>query len=110
MNISFDNTEFAFAYKTDRELKKARFLFSSMDIAWLVKLGTKITPWAIQAKLPVNGLIKNTIFKQFVGGETLEETKQVADTLEDYNVQAILDYGVEGKKAKKILNLQPESL
>jgi proline dehydrogenase len=105
MNISFDNTEFAFAYKSDRELKMARFLFSSMDIAWLVKLGTKITPWAIQAKLPVNGLIKNTIFKQFVGGETLEETKQVADTLEDYNVQAILDYGVEGKEGEENFEL-----
>jgi proline dehydrogenase len=100
MNISFDNTEFAFAYKTDKELKKARFLFSSMDIAWLVKLGTKITPWAIKAKLPVNGLIRNTIFKQFVGGETLEETRQVANTLEDYNVKAILDYGVEGKEGE----------
>ncbi len=105
MNISFDNTEFAFAYKTDSELKQARFLFSTMDTAWLVKLGTKITPWAIKAKLPVNGLIRNTIFKQFVGGETLEKTKQVADTLEDYNVQAILDYGVEGKEGEENFEL-----
>ena len=105
MNISFDNTEFAFAYKTDRELKKARFLFSTMDVAWMVKLGTKITPWVIQAKLPVNGLIRNTIFKQFVGGETLEETKQVADTLEEYNVQVILDYGVEGKEGEENFEL-----
>src|SRR5687767_10772848 len=108
MNISFDNTEFAFAYKTDRELKKARFLFSTMDIVWLVKLGTKITPWAIRAKLPVNGLIRNTIFKQFVGGETLEETKQVIDTLENYNVEAILDYGVEGKEGEKNFELATE--
>jgi proline dehydrogenase len=97
MNISFDNTEVAFAYKSDKDLKKARFLFSSMAKHWLVKLGTKITPWAIKKKLPINGLIKNTIFKQFVGGETLEETKPVVDILSRYNVQAILDYGVEGK-------------
>lgn len=25
--ISFDNTEYAFAYKSDKELKKANFLF-----------------------------------------------------------------------------------
>jgi proline dehydrogenase len=101
MNISFDNTEFAFAYKSDKELKKARFLFSSMAKSWLVKLGTKITPWAIKVKLPINGLIKNTIFKQFVGGETLEETKPIIDVLSHYNVKAILDYGVEGKTGEE---------
>src|ERR1035437_8983296 len=90
--ISFDNTEFAFAYKTYKELKKAKFLFSSMGIGWLVKLGTRLTPWAIKAHFPINGLIRNTIFKQFVGGETLQETAKVADKLAQYNVQVIFDY------------------
>lgn len=99
--ISFDNTEFAFAYKTSGELKKARFLFASMGIGWLVKLGTRLTPWAIKAHLPINGLIRNTIFKQFVGGETLQETDKIADKLSQYNVQVILDYGVEGIKGEQ---------
>lgn len=94
--ISFDNTEYAFAYKTDKELKKAHFLFSSMGQQWLVNIGTRLTPWAIRAGLPIKGVIRNTIFKQFVGGETLEETAQVADKLGQFNVQVILDYGVEG--------------
>jgi proline dehydrogenase len=94
--ISFDNTKFAFEYKTNKQLKKARFLFSSMGKAWLVKLGTRITPWAIRSGLPIKGLIRKTIFAQFVGGETLEETAVVAKKLGEYNVQVILDYGVEG--------------
>jgi proline dehydrogenase len=94
--ISFDNTENAFQYKTDKELKKAHFLFKSMAIGWLVKIGTRITPWAIKAGLPIKGIIRNTIFKQFVGGETLQQTAVVADRLEEYAVQVILDYGVEG--------------
>lgn len=94
--ISFDNTENAFAYKSDRELKKAHFLFSSMGYPLLVKLGTRVTPWAIRAGLPVKGIIRNTIFSQFVGGETLEETAAVAKKLGQYHVQVILDYGVEG--------------
>jgi proline dehydrogenase len=94
--ISFDNTENAFAYKTDEELKGARFLFKSMSYQWLVKLGTRITPWAIRIGLPVNGIIRKTIFKQFVGGETLQETATVAKKLGEYAVQVILDYGVEG--------------
>jgi len=94
--ISFDNTETAFAYKDNAALKKARFLFSSMGIGPLVKLGTRITPWAIRAGLPIKGLIRNTIFQQFVGGESLQETAAVARRLGEYDVQVILDYGVEG--------------
>jgi proline dehydrogenase len=94
--ISFDNTENAFAYKTDEELKRAMFLFKTMSYQGLVKLGTRITPWAIRAGLPVKGIIRNTIFKQFAGGETLEETAGVAKKLGEYGVQVILDYGVEG--------------
>jgi len=94
--ISFDDTRTAFAYKSDKELSKAHFLFSFMDHPLLVKWGTAITPWAIRNRLPVNGLIRHTIFQQFVGGETLEETAAVARKLGDHGVQVILDYGVEG--------------
>lgn len=99
-DISFDNTEYAFAYKNDAELRKARFLFWSMGIDWLVNLGTRVTPLAMRLRLPVNGIIRNTIFQQFVGGETLQETAQVADRLETFGVKVILDYGVEGKEGE----------
>jgi proline dehydrogenase len=99
--ISFDNTEFAFEYKTDKQLKKARFLFSMMGKPWLVKIGTRLAPWSIKVGLPVKGMIRNTIFAQFVGGETLQETAVVAKKLGEYNVQVILDYGVEGKEGEE---------
>ena len=67
-----------------------------MGQQWLVKLGTRVTPWAIKSGLPIKRIIRNTIFKQFVGGETLEETSAIAKHLGEYNVQVILDYGVEG--------------
>ena len=66
----------------------------------VVDLGTKLTPWVIKSGLPVKGLIRNTIFKQFVGGETLEQTAPVAKKLGEYGVQVILDYGVEGKEGE----------
>jgi proline dehydrogenase len=94
-SVSFENTANAFEYKSDKELKKAEFLFSSMGYAALVRLGTRITPWMIRTGLPVKGLIRDTIFAQFVGGETLEETAVVARKLAPYHVQVILDYGVE---------------
>jgi proline dehydrogenase len=99
--VSFDNTEYAFAYKSDKELKKARFLFASMGKPWLVNMGTQLTPLAVKWNLPfVKSLIRNTLFPQFVGGETLEQTAKVANKLEPFNVQVILDYGVEGKEGE----------
>ena len=100
--ISFDNTECAFAAKSNRELKKANFLFDIMGKAWMVKLGLKLTPLAIKWHIPfTNWLIRRTIFQQFVGGETLEETAKVATKLAKYEVQVILDYGVEGKEGEE---------
>jgi len=99
--ISFDNTEYAFAAKSDKELKHANFLFGIMGQPWLVSMGLKITPLAIKWGIPfTKTMIRKTIFKQFVGGETLEQTAKVADKLEEYKVQVILDYGVEGKEGE----------
>jgi proline dehydrogenase len=98
--MSFDNTAIAFAHKSNKELKEAHFLFSMMGKPWLVQIGTRLAPWSIKAGLPVKGLIRKTIFKQFVGGETLQETASVAKKLAESNVQVILDYGVEGMEGE----------
>jgi proline dehydrogenase len=94
--LSFDNTHIAFANKSDADLSQSNFLFSCMNIPWLVKFGTQITPWAIKVGMPIKGIIRATIFKQFVGGETLTETIPLVQNLSTYNVQVILDYGAEG--------------
>lgn len=95
--ISFDNTAYAFAYKTDSELKKARFLFSTMGNPAILNMGLKLMPFAFRYKIPfTHAVVRQTIFKQFVGGETLKETAIVADKLLHYDVKVILDYGVEG--------------
>lgn len=101
MDISFDNTRVAFAYKTDKELKASRFLFTTMNYPWFSAMGVRLTPFLMKTGLPINGLIRNTIFRQFVGGETLEQTTAVAKMLSDYHVQVILDYGVEGKEGEE---------
>ncbi len=97
--ISFDNTEYAFAYKTSSELKKAKFLFSAMGNPLLLKLGLAVAPAAIKWNIPfTQPILRSTIFNQFVGGETLQETAAVANKLQEFNVEVILDYGVEGGK------------
>lgn len=108
MNLSFENTENAFAHLSDQDLKSARFLFNSMSYPWLVQMGTRFTPFIMKTGLPVHGLIKKTIFKQFVGGETLEETAGVGKTLSQFGVKVILDYGVEGKEGEEAFDIATE--
>lgn len=96
--LNFDNTEIAFSYKSDSELKRLRWLFSLMNNAGLVKMGSLFSPLALKLKLPfVRSAIKATIFKQFVGGESLMDTQKNIDLLYKYNTLTILDYGAESK-------------
>ena len=100
MNISFENTQNAFAYKSTKALKSAKLLFGFMGYPTLVQMGTRLVPMLLKAGLPIKGIIRQTIFKQFVGGETLDQTVPVAQMLAEYGVDVILDYGVEGKEGE----------
>ena len=71
--ISFDNTEIAFKYKSDRDLKRAYTMFKLVGKSWLVRFGKWITPIAFKLRLPIKGIIKATIFRQFCGGESIED-------------------------------------
>lgn len=94
--VSFENTENAFAYKDRSDLRRAHLLFRAMGHPALVSFGIRATTWAMRVGLPIEGIIRSTIFRQFVGGETLEQTAPVAAMLGGHGVQVILDYGVEG--------------
>lgn len=92
----FDNTETAFKGKEDADLKRAHFLFSSIKNPQLVKMGASMVNFAFTFGLPIKGLVKKTIFKQFVGGETIEGCSATIAELGKYNIGTILDYSAEG--------------
>lgn len=95
--LNFQDTETAFADKSDRELKEKYKLFQMMNSPLLNSLGTKAAQVALALGLPVKGLIKDSIYKQFCGGETIEECQPTIEKLAASNIGTILDYSVEGK-------------
>ena len=95
--ISFDNTEIAFRSKNKQDLQRAYLLFKIIGAPSIVKLGKILTPLALQLHLPIKGLIKKTIFKQFCGGETINECDPAIASLHAFGIGTILDYSVEGK-------------
>ena len=98
MNKLFDNTQVAFSLKSDTELKRAYFLFNMIGSQPLVKIGTALTHFALKAHLPVEGLIRATVFDHFCGGITETDCLKVVDKLYTKVVSSVLDYSVEGKE------------
>jgi proline dehydrogenase len=96
--LSFSDTQIAFAYRSNQELRKAKFLFAVLSWPILVKIGQILITIAIKLRLPIAWIVKPTIFKQFIGGETLVESIPVVRNLKKYNVNSILDYSVEGQE------------
>ncbi|WP_109437569.1 MULTISPECIES: proline dehydrogenase family protein [Aquimarina] len=97
-NNLFDNTETAFALKSDSELERAYFLFKMISNEPLVRIGTAVTNFAIKAHLPVQGLIRATVFDHFCGGVSEEDCLSVVDKMYVKKVCSVLDYSVEGKE------------
>ncbi|WP_397303883.1 proline dehydrogenase family protein [Nonlabens ulvanivorans] len=104
MENPFNNTEIAFSLKSNRELRKAHFLFKMMGYPSLINFGSAVMMKSLQWRLPVKGLIKHTVFEHFCGGTTEEECKSVVDNMYLKGVSSILDYSVEGKEDEADFN------
>ena len=100
----FENTKTAFALKSDAELDRAFFLFKLISVEPLVKIGTSLTNFAIKAKLPVEGIIRTTVFDHFCGGVSESDCMPVVDRMWEAGVSTILDYSVEGKDSEDPLD------
>jgi len=101
MRKLFENTEIALALKSDSELDRALFLFEMIRSEPLVKIGTAVTKFALNARLPVEKLIRSTVFDHFCGGVTEEDCLSVIEKMFTKNVHAVLDYSVEGKEEEE---------
>ena len=99
-DVSFDDTAVAFAGKGDQELQHAAWLFRIMSNAAIVDIGSYITQMALQIGLPVQSILKTTIYEHFCGGESLDETRPMISDLAQQGVSTILDYGVEAKESQ----------
>ena len=99
--ISFENTEIAFSSKSSKDLKRAYWLFKIVASPTIVKFGKWVTPIALKMHLPIKGLIKKTIFHQFCGGESIQESLQTSNELAQCNIKTILDYSIEGKTSEE---------
>ena len=98
MDKIFNNTEKAFSLKSNSELNRAHFLFQMIGKPALVKIGTSLTNFALKFHLPVEGIIRKTVFDHFCGGVSEQDCLQVVAKMHTKGVSSVLDYSVEGKE------------
>ena len=101
MRKLFDDTEIAFKIKSDSELERAYFLFRMIQNEPLVRIGTAVSNFALNTKLPVEKLIRSTVFDHFCGGVNEDDCMPVIEKMFSMNVHSVLDYSVEGKESEE---------
>jgi proline dehydrogenase len=99
--LSFDNTAISFSGKSNKDLNRSYWLFKMVASPTFVSIGKSLTTFAIKMHLPIKAIIKATIFKQFCGGETIEECDKAIKDLAKFKIGTILDFSVEGKESEK---------
>ena len=102
--LSFENTEIAFQSKSTKQLNKSYWLFKLVSNNTIVKVSPFLLKIAFALRLPIKGLIKQTIFEQFCGGESIENCDKRIQSLAKFNIGTILDYSVEGKSIEDDFN------
>lgn len=96
----FSNTEVAFRSRSQAELWRALGLFKMINLPFLVKAGGPVLTAGFKLKLPLSPLVRWTVFRQFCGGESLEECRETIARMAKDGVESILDYGLEGEKSE----------
>lgn len=102
--IDFSNTEVAFKNKSSGELRQAHMLFQVMNNNTMVKLGKQAVNLSFALHLPIKGIIRATIYRHFVGGESINDCLKTIDRLAQRNVGAILDFAVEGEEKDELFD------
>ena len=84
---------------------------NAFEIAQILKSNPKISSiltslvkLALLFRLPISYFIKNTIYKHFCGGETIDDSQQTINKLWKSSIGTILDYSAEGKKSEEDFN------
>jgi proline dehydrogenase len=103
---NFNDTEIAFVDKTTRQLEKAKLMFTAIQYPKITNLGISVLNFTIKNNFPfVTGIVRNTLFEQFCGGETREQSSQVVQQMHTHHIGSIFDYAVEGKEEEEVFDV-----
>lgn len=102
--IDFNNTEIAFRDQSNYSLRQAYLLFKVMNNRSLVNMAKHLVDIALAIRFPIKGIIGKTIYRHFVGGMSIEDSREAIDRLSNQKVYSILDYAQEGEESDEVFD------
>jgi proline dehydrogenase len=108
--VSFDDLRIAFDGKSDNDIRRAYWLFKTINSNFLVRVGPAVLKAALWLHLPVLGLVKATIFRQFCGGENIEDCAVTIKKLYSSGLGSVLDYSIEGEENEETFDSTCEEI
>ena len=107
----FNDTKIAFAEKSTAQLEKAKWMFTAIKYPSLTNVGINVLNFTIKNNFPlVTDLVKTTLFEQFCGGETREQSMKVVEKMFTHHVGSIFDYAIEGKEEEAAFDITCEEI
>ncbi len=100
----FNNIKVAFEDKSDKDLSRAYLLFKTISNPIISKTLTAFVKVAMWLKLPINPIIRATVYKHFCGGTTITNSQDTIDKLWESHIGTILDFSAEGKENEEDFN------
>jgi len=101
VHVNFEDTKTAFSSKSTKQLKRAYFLFAIVNRKWLTELSTWLVNIAFSTRIPINWIIRKTVFQHFCGGESITDSEKTMQELKVHNIKSILDYSEEGANTEQ---------
>lgn len=106
----FNNTQIAFAERSNKELRLMYWMFKMVGSPGLVRFGSGAIRFSLALHLPFEWVLKPTIFKHFCGGTSIKNCNKAIERLSVQNVKTILDYSAEGGEAETDLQYTYEQI
>lgn len=101
----FNDTQIAFADKTTGQLNKAKLMFTAISYPRLTSMGISVLNFTVKNNFPlVTGIVRNTLFEQFCGGETREQSMKVVQQMHTRHIGSIFDYAIEGMEEETVFD------
>jgi proline dehydrogenase len=96
----FSSSEYM-SQKTNADLIQSSLVFKLCQFPFFVHHGEKLLEYMRKGlgDTLTDGLVKNTFFRQFCGGETSSEVQRTIQELKKSNMNVILDYAAENATA-----------
>ena len=102
--MDFNNIKNAYSSKSNSELNRAFLLFKAISNPKISRILTNAVKICLKLRLPISPIIKQTVFKHFCGGITIDDSQTTIDSLWKHKIGTILDYSAEGKKTEEDFN------